>query len=171
MMRRVKLPRTSPTALALAVMLVLKVGLTGGCATGVDRLPPLDRRFYEVLASDTDRKDFLGTKPAERQSFLESRGLWEAWQSLTAKERAAVESGAIEVGYLQFAAHMAWGRPADVKVVKAGSRTVLYETFIRCTSGPKTGRYVRQNMECDGTSSERRIAVEDGLVTEIRDLD
>ena len=53
-----------------------------------------------------------------------------------------------------------------MKVVKAGSRTVLYETFIRC---PQTqdGRYVRQNMECDGTSSERRIAVEDGLVTEI----
>ena len=60
MMRRVKHPRTSPTALALAVMLALEVGLTGACATGVDRLPPLDRRFYEVLASDTDRKDFLG---------------------------------------------------------------------------------------------------------------
>lgn len=171
MMRRVNPRHTSPTALAVATLLALQVGLTGACATGVDRLPPLDRRFYEVLASDADRKAFLGTKPAERQSFLDSRGLWDAWGALTTKERAAVESGSIEVGYLQFAAHMAWGRPADVKVVKAGTRTVLYETFIRCTSGPKTGQYVRQNMECDGTSSERRIAVEDGLVTEIRDLD
>ena len=100
-------PRTSPTALALAVMLALEVGLTGARATGVDRLPPLDRRFYEVLASDTDRR-ISSTKPAERQSFLESRGLWDAWQSLTAEERTAVESGTIEVGYLQFVAHMAW---------------------------------------------------------------
>lgn len=141
------------------------------CAVGPERLPELDRRFYENLSSEEDRAAFLDLRPGDRQAFLERKGLWKAWASLTAEERSGVESGNVGVGFQQFAAHMAFGRPADVRVVEAGTRTVSYETFIRCTSGPKTGQYVRQTRECDGTSSELRLAVEDGLVTEIRFLD
>ncbi|MCA9695998.1 MAG: hypothetical protein KC431_00640, partial [Myxococcales bacterium] len=60
---------------------------------------------------------------------------------------------------------------ADVRMAEARGRSVAYQTFIRCTSGPKKGQYVRQNLECDGTSSEVQLAIENGIVTEIKYLD
>ena len=66
---------------------------------------------------------------------------------------------------------MAWGLPAKVRDVEVRDRTVRYDTFIRCTSGPKIGDYVRDNIDCDGTSSEVEIAIENGLITELKYLD
>ena len=91
------------------------------CAVGPERLPELDRRFYENLSSEEDRAAFLDLRPGDRQAFLERKGLWKAWASLTAEERSGVESGDVGVGFQQFAAHMAFGRPADVRVVEASA--------------------------------------------------
>ena len=156
------------------VMLVVATAavVSSGCVTtNPDRLPPLDRRFYENLSSAELRSEFMMLRPSKRQAFLERKGLWAEWKRLTAAERAGVQSGEVEVGFLAFAAHMAWGRPADVKVIESGARAVTYEIFIRCTSGPRVGHHVRQSMDCDGTSSERQIAVENELVIELRSLD
>jgi len=141
------------------------------CATSPDRLPTLDRQFYENLESDREKEEFLDLKAAERQSFLEQAGLWDRWTELTAEEREGVKNRDVKVGFKQFAAHMAWGPPADTREEMAGERKVRFETFIRCTSGPRVGQYVRNNVDCDGTSSEVRLAVEDGTVTEIKYLD
>ncbi len=154
------------------ILVVVAAVASSGCVTtNPDRLPPLDRRFYENLSSAELRAEFMMLRASKRQAFLERKGLWAEWKRLTAAERAGVESGEVEVGFLAFAAHMAWGRPADVKVVESGAREVTYEIFIRCTSGPRVGQHVRQSMDCDGTSSERQIAVENGLVIELRYLD
>ncbi len=75
--------------------------------------------------------------------------------------------GIVKVGYREFQAFMAWGPPADTQLKEADRRSVEFHTFIRCTSGPKTGRYVKNNLDCDGTSSETQIAVENDIVTEI----
>ena len=146
--------------------------VSSGCVTtSPEGLPPLDRRFYENLSSAELRSEFMLLRPSKRQRFLEKKGLWAEWKRLTAAERAGVKNEEVGVGFLIFAAHMAWGRPADVKVIESGTRKVSYEVFIRCTSGPRTGEHVRQNMDCDGTSSERQLAVENGLVVEVRFLD
>lgn len=136
-----------------------------------DRLPHLDRQFYENLDDDKDKNAFLRVKESERQSFLESKGLWPRWTELSSEEREAVKLRSVEVGYKEFAAHMAWGPAADVREGESNGRVVFYETFIRCTSGPKAGEYVRQNVDCDGTSSEVQLAIENGVVTEIKYLD
>ena len=141
------------------------------CATSPDRLPRLDRQFYENLITDADQKAFLRLDESERQAFLDKKGLWQRWTELSTVEREAVAERRVEVGYKEFAAHMAWGPPADVREVGGNSRTVRYETFIRCTSGPKIGLYVKQNTDCDGTSNEVQIALENGIVTEIKHLD
>lgn len=145
--------------------------LVSACAHNPERLPLVDRQFYYNLESDADREAFLRLKESERQAFLENKGLWQQWTALSAEEKKAVDSGDIEVGYQAFAAHMAWGPPADVKREEARDRVVNFETYIRCTSGPKVGRYVHQNVDCDGTSSEVQLAVENGVVTEIKYLD
>ncbi|MGB1700373.1 MAG: hypothetical protein ACPHRO_10485 [Nannocystaceae bacterium] len=158
--------------LRLVGPLCVTLSLMAGCVTtSPDRLPPLDRRFYENLSSEELRTEFLLLRPSQRQAFLEEKGLWDEWKKLTAVEREGVDRGEVEVGFLVFAARMAWGRPADIKVVEVGNRKVAYEVFIRCTSGPRAGQHVRQSMECDGTSSERQIAVENGIVVEVRFLD
>ena len=155
-----------------AVLMAAAAIMSSGCVTtSPERLPPLDRRFYENLSSAELRAEVLLLRPSKRQAFLERKGLWAEWKRLTAVERAGVEDGEVAVGFLAFAAHMAWGRPADVKLIESGTREVTYEIFIRCTSGPRTGDHVRQSMDCDGTSSERQIAVENGLVIELRYLD
>ena len=43
-------------------------------------------------------------------------------------------------------------------------RPLQLHTFIRCSSGPKRGRYVRSNLDCDGTSSETQVSIRDGVV-------
>ncbi len=60
------------------------------------------------------------------------------------------------------------GRPADTQESKTPERSVRFHTFIRCTSGSRVGRWVASNLACDGTSSEVEIAVENGLITEVK---
>lgn len=155
-------------ALVLPITVLSSVS---ACATSPERLPELDRQFYYNLESDKEREEFLELKAAERQAFLEQAGLWDRWTELTAEEREGVANHEVKVGFKRFAAHMAWGPPADTREEAAGERKVKFETFIRCTSGPKAGRYVRNNVDCDGTSSEVRLAIEEGAVTEIKYLD
>ena len=138
-----------------------------GCATTPDRLPELDRRFYFNLPTPDDQTEFLKLAEPERQPFLEDKGLWRKWMALPKAEREAAGRGQIEVGYHEFAVYMAWGPPADTQTRDRNDRPMLVHTFIRCSSGPKAGRYVRNNLDCDGTSTERQVSIRDGVVAEI----
>jgi hypothetical protein len=158
-------PRTVGV-LALSLSLLL-----GACTPSPDRLPTPARNFYYVIEDETAQHDYLKLEESERQGFLEQLGLWQKWVELSNEEREAVNAGEIKVGFKEFAAHMAWGRPAQVREMQAGDRVVHYQTFIRCTSGPRIGDYVRSNIDCDGTSSEVEIAVEKGIITELKYLD
>jgi hypothetical protein len=151
-----------------AIALILSLA---ACAPNPDRLPTPARNFYYVMDGDAQQLDYIKLKESERQGFLEGVGLWQQWLELSSEERDAVDTGEIKVGFKQFAAHMAWGLPANARDVEARGRVVHYETYIRCTSGPKIGEYVRENTACDGTSSEVELAVENGTVTEIKYLD
>lgn len=153
-------------ALALSLSLLL-----GACTPNPDRLPTPARNFYYVIEDAQQQREYLQLQESERQSFLEKLGLWQKWLELSNEEREAVSAGDIEVGFKQFAAHMAWGLPASVRDVEVRGRSVRYDTFIRCTSGPRIGEYVRSNIDCDGTSSEVEIAVENGIITELKYLD
>jgi hypothetical protein len=133
------------------------------CATTPERLPELDRRFYYNLPTLEDQHAFLRLAEPERQPFLERKGLWDKWVALPPKEREAAGKGEIQVGFHEFAVFMAWGPPADTQT---RDRSDVH-TFIRCSSGPKAGRYVRNNLDCDGTSTERQVSIRDGVVTEI----
>ena len=145
--------------------------LLAACTPNPDRLPTPARNFYYVIDDDAQQLEYVKLKESERQGFLETVGLWQQWLELSSEEREAADTGEIKVGFKSFAAHMAWGLPATVRDMEARGRAVHYETFIRCTSGPKIGDYVRVNTDCDGTSSEVEIAIENGTVTEIKYLD
>jgi hypothetical protein len=149
-----------------AVVLPLVVLLA--CAMTPERLPELDRRFYHNLPTPDDQQEFLQLPESERQAYLEKKGLWQKWIALPAKEREAAGAGRVELGFDEFAAFMAWGPPADTQTQDEAGRPAILHTFIRCSSGPRAGRYVRSNLDCDGTSSETQIAVVDGKVTEIK---
>lgn len=138
------------------------------CASAADRLQGLDRRFYHNLATADDKAAFLRVPPAQRQTFLQGKGLWDRWQALPESERAAAARGELAPGAQEFAAFMAWGPPADTQRARQGEREVAFHTFIRCTSGPKVGRYVHATSTCDGTFNEFEVAVERGIVTEIK---
>jgi hypothetical protein len=153
-------------ALALSLTLLL-----GACTPDPDRLPTPARNFYYVLEDEAQQREYLQLKESERQSFLVELGLWQKWLQLSNEEREAVNTGDIKVGFKDFAAHMAWGLPASVRDVEVRGRVVRYDMFIRCTSGPRIGEYVRSNIDCDGTSSEVEIAVENGVITELKYLD
>ena len=155
----------------LGAALALALTLAVGCTPSPDRLSSPARNFYYVIEDGSQQTEYLKLKESERQDFLEKLGLWQQWTELSPEERDAALSGDIKVGYKEFTAHMAWGLPADVRMAEARGRSVAYQTFIRCTSGPKKGQYVRQNLECDGTSSEVQLAIENGIVTEIKYLD
>ena len=139
-----------------------------GCGHNPERLPELDRRFYYNLPDPASQEEFLSLKKDQRQAYLERKGLWKQWTQLTEQQRRAVLEGKVEVGDPEFAMFMAWGPPADTRKQATKHRTVYFHTFIRCTSGPKVGRYVKSNLDCDGTSSETIAAVENGQVTEIK---
>ena len=138
-----------------------------GCATSPERLPELDRRFYYNLPSREDQDAFLRLKASQRQGFLEERGLWEQWEALPKAEREAAGHSEVELGFHEFAVFMAWGPPADTQDRDDNGRPLRLHTFIRCSSGPKRGRYVQSNLDCDGTSSETQVAIGDGVVTDI----
>ncbi|MCB9704502.1 MAG: hypothetical protein H6711_21640 [Myxococcales bacterium] len=140
--------------------------LSIACATTPERLPPLTRQFYYNLPTPEDQQAFLKLKESERQSFLEDKGLWAKWTALPAEERQAVQGGELRPGFHEFGAFMAWGPPADTQN-RGDARA---HTYIRCTSGPKAGRYVASNLECDGTSSEIEVSVVSGSITEIKYL-
>ncbi|RMG97606.1 MAG: hypothetical protein D6705_08375 [Deltaproteobacteria bacterium] len=161
--------RTLARARGRAVAFVLGVAICASCALRPSRLPELDRRFYANLPSPDAQHAFLKMrKPEERRAYLESLGLWQKWEALSPEEQKAVLEGRVEVGFDEFALYMAWGPPADVRTERTKHRKVDFLTFIRCTSGPRTGAYVKSNLDCDGTSSETIVAVENGRVTEIR---
>ena len=153
--------------LTAGLLTTLAVG--PACALTPKRLPELDRRFYYNLPTPSDQSAFLRLrKTEERQAFLTDKGLWGQWLELSEKERDAATAGDVHIGFREFALTMAWGLPADTKLRQEPSRTVEFHTFIRCTSGPKIGQYVRNNLDCDGTSSETLVAVENAVVTEIK---
>lgn len=154
-----------------AIVLGLGLALASACTPNPERLDSPAKNFYYTIEDDGQQLEYLKLKESERQGYLEKLGLWAKWLELSSEEREATETGEIKVGFKEFAAYMAWGLPADVRVAEARGREVRYETFIRCTSGPKIGRYVSSNVDCDGTSSEVQIAVENGIVTEIKYLD
>jgi len=135
------------------------------CAMTPERLPNLSRRFYYNLETDADQQQFLNLKESEREAYLKQKGLWQQWTALTAEQRNAALQGDIQVGFPAFAAFMAWGAPADSQGTSPG-----YHTFIRCTSGPKRGRYVKSNLDCDGTSSETKLTIVEDRVSEIKHL-
>lgn len=153
-----------------AVMLTLSLALAA-CTQNPDRLPTPARNFYYVMEDPATQLEYLELEESERAGFLERVGLWQRWLELSNEEREAIETKDIQVGFKEFAAHMAWGLPASERDVESGGRVVHYQTFIRCTSGPKIGQYVRVNIDCDGTSSEVEIAVENGIITELKFLD
>lgn len=138
-----------------------------GCAHDPDRLPVLDRRFYDNLPTGADQQEFLRLKSSERQAYLEEKGLWSQWEALPEAERTAAGQGEVKLGFHEFALYMAWGPPADTQDRDANGRPLQLHTFIRCSSGPKRGRYVRSNLDCDGTSSETQVSIRDGVVVEI----
>ena len=148
--------------------ILLSTSLLLACAHDPDALPAPARNFYYVIEEDAQQSEYLKLKDSERQGFLEDLGLWQQWLELSNEEREAVETGEVKVGFKEFAAHMAWGLPADEQIKQAKEREVHYQTFLRCTSGPKKGEYVRNNLDCDGTSSEIELAIEKGVVTEIK---
>jgi hypothetical protein len=150
-----------------AIVLAVSIG-TSACAGNPMNLPTPARNFYFVIEDEAQQSEYLKLKDSERQAFLEDLGLWQKWLELSNQEREAVELGEVQVGFKEFAAHMAWGLPASIQLAEAGEREVRYETFLRCTSGPRKGEYVRNNLDCDGTSSEIQLAIENSTVTEIK---
>jgi hypothetical protein len=137
------------------------------CANNPERLPELDRRFYYNLETPEDQEAFLDLRDEDRQAFLERRGLWKKWTALPEAQRKRVLAGEVALGDAEFAAFMAWGPPADTQLRDRDGRSVRVHTFIRCTSGPKVGRYVRSNLDCDGTSAETQVSVRGGQIAEI----
>jgi hypothetical protein len=167
MMHRMSRPLTSTLSRLVAGLLLCSAL---ACAMTRERLPDLDRKFYDNLPSEADKDAFLRLQDTKRQPFLEQKGLWSRWSELTNAERDAVKRGEVKAGHKEFVAFMVWGPPADTQSSKAQTRDVRFHTFIRCTSGPRVGRYVQSNLDCDGTSSEVEIAVENNLITEIKHL-
>jgi hypothetical protein len=160
--------RASSRLRSRMLLLVVPLLLSLACAMTPERLPELDRRFYHNLPTPDDQEAFLQLPESERQDFLEKKGLWKKWTALPAKEREAAGEGRVELGFSEFAAFMAWGPPADTQTQDEAGRPAVVHTFIRCSSGPKAGRYVRNNLDCNGTSSETQISIVDGKVSEIK---
>ncbi len=154
--------------MAATVVLCGTLGTTLACAMTPERLPDLDRKFYYNLPSSDDKAAFLKLQDTQRQAFLDQKGLWTRWSELSQAERDAVARGEVKVGQREFVAFMVWGPPADSQGSKAMSRSIRFHTFIRCTSGPRVGRYVANNLDCDGTTTEIKVSVENDLITEIK---
>lgn len=136
-----------------------------------EKLPPVHRSYYRLLESPAERDAFLNADEAKREELASAKGFAQSWSKLAAPIKDRVLDAKIEVGFSTFAVHMAWGRPADEKELKARGRTLWLETYIQCTSGPKAQSFVFDHLECDGTSSESQVVFEHDRVIEIRALD
>lgn len=156
--------RTFGAAITLSLLAI-------ACTSSPDKLPTPAKNFYYVMEESSQQQAYLKLEESERQGFLEELGLWQRWLELSSEERDAVSTGQVAVGHKEFVAHMVWGRPASTRQSEARGREVQFQIFIRCTSGPRVGDYVRSNLDCDGTSSEVEIAVENGIITELKYLD
>lgn len=157
-----------PAGPLIGLLVGLLVGvMLSGCAMNPERLPELDRRFYYILENSREQEEFLRTRDEDRQALLEREGLWAKWIALSPDERTATADGNVELGFQEFATFMAWGPPADTLNRDVNGQPTRQHTFIRCTSGPKAGRYVQANLECDGTSTEIMVSIRDGKVAEI----
>lgn len=154
---------------APAIVLFILSGALA-CAASAERLPALERKFHDNLPSERERAEFVKASDARRKAMLEQNGLWARWAALTGREREAAIRGEVAPGDREFVALMAWGPPADTQCTGSGSREICFYTFIRCTSGPRAGRHVASVAACDGTSNEIRVAVEGGLVTQIKSV-
>ena len=133
-----------------------------------ERLPELDRRFYYNLGSPSAQSGFLELEESQRQVYLERKGLWQKWVALPKAEREAAKNGQVELGFHQFALFIAWGPPADTQDHDREGKPAVIHTYIRCSSGPKRGTYVLDNLDCDGTSDETQLLVQDDRIVEIR---
>lgn len=136
-----------------------------------EKLPPVHRSYYRLLESSVERETFLKSEAPKREDLARAKGFSQSWAQLPQPIKDRVLEAEIEVGFSTFAVHMAWGRPADEKELKARGRTLWLETYIQCTSGPKAEAFVFDHLECDGTSSETQVIFEHDRVIEIRALD
>ncbi len=166
-----RMPNGRPT-MALPTLVGLCLGTllvtSTGCAMTRERLPQLDRRFYDVMQTPEDQRGFLAISEEERQSYLEGKGLWQQWLALPEEERKAAQKGVVELGFHEFQVFMAWGPPADTQDRDRDGREAIIHTYIRCSSGPKRKQYVRSNLDCDGTSDETQVAIQNEIVVEIK---
>lgn len=135
------------------------------CANSPDKLPPPYKQFYYNLPTEEQQDSYLKLDDAQREPYLKQIGLWDKWTALPAEERKAAMQGEVKVGFHEFAAFMAWGPPANSQ----GSND-RYHTYIRCSSGPKRGKYVLNNLDCDGTSSEIELTIKNDVIVEIKHL-
>jgi len=156
---------TAALGLALATALA-----SSACVNSPSKLPQLDRQFYDNLSS-AEQQQMLGVTKKRRASYLQTTELWAKWSTLDADAQDRVRRREVKPGDQEFAAHLAWGQPAEVHKVAEGDREVTFESFIRCTSGPKRGAFVRKNLECDGTAEKLQLALENSRVTEVKYLD
>ena len=141
------------------------------CVTTPKRLSVHQRNYYFMLDSPAEQQSFLKLRKRDRESKLEADGYMEQWRQLTPAQQEAVSKKQVLEGFPIFAAHAAWGLPADSRQNKKAEKSFLRETYIQCTSGPRNGDYVRHNLECDGTSAELQLLIVDGIVTELTHLD
>lgn len=133
-----------------------------------ERLPELDRRFYYNLPAPSDQTEFLKLEESQRQGYLEQKGLWPKWVALPEAERQAAKGGIVELGFHEFALFIAWGPPADTQDHDREGKPAIIHTYIRCSSGPKRGQYVLNNLDCNGTSDETQILIQNDIIVEIR---
>ena len=152
----------------ITALLGLLTLLVVGCAMTPERLPELDRRFYYNLPSPADQTEFLKLEESSRQGYLQQKGLWQRWVALPAGEREAAKGGIVELGFHEFAMFIAWGPPADTQGHDREGKPATIHTYIRCSSGPKRGQYVLNNLDCNGTSDETQVLVQNDLIVEIR---
>lgn len=163
--------RESSQALGIA-MILLSVGLTlGACTTRPSTLPPVHRGYYALLEGHSEQRAFLEMNASARQAYADQKGFSASWNRLSADEQQRALAGRIELGSTRFAVHMAWGRPADEKLLKGRGQARWLDTFIQCTSGPRNKERVHDHLDCDGRSRETQLLFEADRLIEIRELD
>lgn len=159
------------SSIAVAASLLLSMVSGMGCAMKPDKLPPVHRSYYRIIEGSAERQAFLEMDESAREAYAERLGFAQQWAQLSPAHQQAVLSARIAPGFDSFSVHMAWGRPADEKGLQARGRKLWLETFIRCTSGPRSQQFVYDHLECDGTSSETMVVFESDRVIEVRALD